>query len=255
MVTKAESLKSIDGLRLSTRTATYLIKRFGSTESIVRRGRLAAYKYGLQPELLEKAPKWEQELIFALKKRGFVRPIDDFPITLNIGAFYALIYEGYKNAFVSSINQLDNEQYEKFEPLDYDKISLFRSKLRSALSGQNSLKHQELQYNVICYRFGLATGVKHSRKETSEKYNITEHYVGVIERAVINRLKTSNALPTIFSSEEVWEKVDELIDKLIELHKDPVFKEERILIGKLEEIAKVPISGAHRAEQYLKFYC
>lgn len=109
MVRKAETLKSLDELNVSARTRTYLKKNFDSIDDVIKHGRCLVYDFGSVG-----SSKWESELTSAVKEAGLIRPKTDFARSFRIGFLYASIFWDNREDFIWHIDQLSNEQYERY---------------------------------------------------------------------------------------------------------------------------------------------
>lgn len=245
MVKKAETLKSLAELNLSKRTCAYLERGYGSTNEIIKEGRIIAFGYQKYPEMFNTAPKWKLELITALEKAGFIRPVTDFAQSLNINSLYGALHGYYDRGFITSIDQLTNEQYENFKGYDKVKIEAIKSALQSQLT--------KMELEIISYRFGLEDGCNASLDDCKEHFGVTRERIRYCEAKALRKLRASrHPLPPILeSSTEDKKQVDSIIEEIEELHKSPVYQKEAELRQRLRIISMMPFEHAKKAKEYL----
>ena len=237
MVRKAETLKSLDELNLSDRTKAYLDSNFGYIEGIIREGRIDAFEQDLGTQPKYKTSKWKSELILALRDAGFIRPTTDFLMTFCISHLYSVVYDEWKDYFVTDIGQLSNEQYEEFLSLSAQCIEDVKSLLRERLSGK--------EYEVLTLRFGLDyTGVFRTFESVGKHLNTVRTNVCRYEARALRKLRhPSTKLPAIFEVPiDLEEAVVALRTELDELYESPAFKRANEITRELEHVEKAPFN-------------
>ena len=235
MTTKAASLRSLDELNLSKRTKTYLNNNFDSVEDIIWEGRVSAYEQDLGIQNRDKAPKWKSELISALKDAGFIRPAADFLMTFHVNAIYRIAYKEWKDRFISSIEQLSNEQYEEFESLSDEAIKEVKDSLSHRLG--------EREYVILCLRFGLDdTGKSKSLEDIGNHLWVTRERVRQYEAKIFRKLgNPKTKLPAIFEAPSDLEETAETLQAELEkLYESPAFKRADEITQELEQMKKAP---------------
>ena len=236
MVRKAETLKSLDELNLSTRTKTYLEKNFDSIDEIISEGRHDAFMQDLGLLTEDKAPKWNLELISSLRKAGFIRPATDFLMTFHVSTLYRAVYKEWGDFFpATSIGQLSSEQYETFVGLSTQCIEDVRSFLQIRLSMR--------ECEVISLRFGLdCTGIYQDLESIGRRLQITRERVRQLEAKALRRLRHPEVtLPAIFEAPSNLEETAKALHaELEEFYKSPAFKRANEVTWELKHIEKVP---------------
>ncbi len=241
MVRKAEELRSLDELNLSTRTRNYLKKHFDSIDEIVMEGRVDTYEMSRGIQLTDKAPKWKLELVSALKDMGFIRPAEDFVMSFNIASLYAVvpflgwrIYPDYNSEFITSIGQLSNVQYEAFRSLTEEEIEEVKSCIGQRLTAKES--------EVIYYRFGFNGDSIRDLESVSRHLNVTRERVRQIEMKAIRKLMHPiTKLPAVFDATDKMNKnAEKLNDELEELYKSPAFVRANEITQELEYMKRLP---------------
>ena len=228
MVRKAETMKSWDELNVSARTRNYLKKNFNSISDVIKHGRCLVYDFGSVD-----SPKWESELMGAIKEAGLVRPKADFATSFRVGFLYASVFWDNREDFIWHIDQLSNEQYENFVGMSDESLESVRLSLYDRLA--------EREYKVICRRFGLDGDEGQGFESVARCFHITRECVRQIEVKALRKLRKHNTLPALFDApSELNGAISDLKNELDELHKDPTFKRECELIMKLRRMEKLP---------------
>lgn len=229
MVKRARTLRSLDDLNLSAGARIYLERGFDCIDDVVKYGRAVAYKDDGSMTLL----KWKLELVSALQEAGFIRSKADFAKSFCVGALYQVVFNDYEGSFVTQIEQLSSEQYERFVSVADEDVEAVKEALRSRLS--------ERECDIMCYRFGLNDGNMKDYAAVGRYFNVTRGCVCQAEERALRKLREYNALPTLFDAPEGLEtKIDGLKNELAELQKNPVFQKERELLATLERMKRMP---------------
>ena len=254
MLRKAETLKSLDELNMSSRAKTYFIKEFkGSLDEILFEGRYMSYLYTSCPNMAEKNRPYIRELIKALDEAGFIR--HDLNIaSFCIGRLYHIVFKDMINPtvmpsvlfdfFSYADRRVRNEKYESFQNPTDEQLSAVKQALQARLT--------EKEYAVIAYKFGFEDGNAHDLEQTGKHLNIARDCVRQIEVKALKKLQHSNTLPALVpSSDEQKAEVAAIMNELEEIRKDPIFKREADLVYKLRRISKAPFDCAEKAGVYL----
>lgn len=183
-VRKVKSLKNIEELGLSSVTEGYLVNNY-SLDDTVREGRISAAKMGTSFEMTFKAQRWRMELVSALRRTGFLRPVEDFTMALNLGSLYSAVFPGI---YMTSVDQLTNQFYEEFRGLREEIKEVVMS-----LQGQLS----EKEFEMICYHFGLDGEDARSLNSLSRHFGMTREFARQIEAETLTKLREHNTLPQI----------------------------------------------------------
>ena len=254
MLRKAETLRSLDELNMSSRAKTYYLKRFdGSLEEIVFEGRYMSYLHASYPEMAEKSLLSVKELIKALDEAGFIRH-DLSVASFCIGRLYHIVFENMINTtvmpsvlydfFAYSDCRVRNEKYESFQNPTDEQINAVKQALQDRLTEQ--------EYAIIAYRFGFEDGNAHNLEQTGEYLKTTRDSVRQIETKALKKLQHRNTLPALIpSSDKQRAEVTALMSELEEIRKDPIFKRTADLMYKLRKISKAPFDVAEEAKTYL----
>ena len=254
MLRKAETLKSLDELNMSSRAKTYYLKRFNrSLDEIVFEGRYMSYLHASYPNMAETSRPYIRELIKALDGAGFIR--HDLNIaSFCIGRLYHIVFEGMINPTVMPSVLYDffsyadcrvrNEKYESFQNPTDKQLSAVKQALQDRLTEQ--------EYAVIAYRFGLEDRNAHNMEQTGEYLKTTRDSVRQIETKALKKLQHRNTLPALIpSSDKQRAEVTALMSELEEIRENPIFKRTADLMYKLRKISKAPFDCAEEAGAYL----
>lgn len=185
-VRKAMYLRTLRELNLSEETHAYLTENFYSIEDIVKRGRVVAARIDSRFGLIHGVQKWELELTSALRKAGFIRPIEELTMIFNLGSLYSAVFS---RAFVAKIEQMPNELYENFQGFTEGEIELVKVALHNRLS--------EGEFTIACYRYGLDGESARDLKRVSRYFGMTDEATRQIETSVICKLRKQNVLPRL----------------------------------------------------------
>ena len=163
-VRRAGNLRGLQELNLSESTREYLEKTFLSIDGVIKLGRERAFESEVKPTK-RAIPKWQTELIAALREAGFIRPANDFIYSFNLGKLYADIFPN-DDCFMypSCISRLTNEQYEDFRyPTDME-VQTVKSALKKHLT--------EREFKTIYYHYGLVDGRRWPFKEIGKMFGV-----------------------------------------------------------------------------------
>lgn len=258
MVRRAETLKSLDELNLSARTKTYLKNRFNSLDEIVFEGRLMAHELANHPERVDARKKSILELANALDVAGFIRH-DINEHSFAICWLYAAIFGtreipsslkdfrnifGGKDGIQYDESRIGNERYESFKN-PVEELEDVKHSLEISLTGKEA--------EVIICRFGIADGKAHTLEEVATRFNVTRERIRAIEAKALRKLRCPRVkLPSIMMSlYEGGERVEEIIEELENIRKDPIFQKEAELRQMLRNISNMPFAFAEEATTYL----
>jgi hypothetical protein len=250
MVKKAETLKSIEELKMSKRAKTYFKNSAASLDEIIWKGRAMLYIYDYNPEAIKKGSKSLLELIGALDEAGYIRH-DINSGSFCVGNLYRMVFNdmidpikmpSFLYDFLETVDDGEticyvdyhtaNERYESFvNPTDEQLDAIIQS-LRTRLD--------EREYEILAYRLGFEDGDSHDFNQTCRHFGINRDLVRQIEAKTLRKLRKSNTLPAIVpSSDEQKAEVVTLIKKSEEITR------------RLYEISKTPFDCANDAAKYL----
>ena len=242
MVKKVAELRSLNELNLSSRTRSYLENNFNSIDDIVKEGRIDAFEQECGIQSTSKAPKWELELVSALREAGFIRPAEDFILSFNVATLYAKVSEptygkdlpDYHEEFTTKIEQLSNTQYEAFCGLAKKDIERVMSYLDAKLP--------EKEIIILCQRYGLHGENAKDLEEVGCYMNTTREHIRQIEAKALRRLKFSKErLPKVFDAPiEMNEIAETLNAELEELYKSPAFMRANEIVKELKYMKELP---------------
>lgn len=184
MIKRAETLTSLDKLNLSNRTRSFIERQNMTPDELILTGRKAAIHFAAHPNLVKKGPKWEQELVSALDKTGFIRN-DLYPRTWRVWELYSAILANEDYPGFVKCNDFNNKDYEKLTPVseeDFLKIEELLSSLGPAES------------RVIKLRFGLCTNKPYSLEEIGKEFNVTHERIRQLEFKALRKLRYESRL-------------------------------------------------------------
>lgn len=274
-IRKAETLKHLTELNLSTRTKTYLASKFNSLDEVIFEGRLMAHNRANYPEKFKR--KAMIELVNALDMAGFIRHDID-TASFAISQIYRMVscdtidvtipvnFErpsrvakriGDDGMHSCTDYRARNEKYENFRNPTSDQINTVRESLKTRLT--------DAEYALIAYELGLENGKTHNIAQISEYLNIPNGHVRRIRAAILRKIEDNTIVPPSDEQEvssiieeieklrknPIFEKEAKLINELHKIRKDPIFKREASLKERLREISKMPIGCAEAAAKYL----
>lgn len=253
MVKKAENLKSISELELSTETRNFINQIIDqgklSLEQVVLDGRIVAYglKWGFAKPPTPSV-EWRIEVATALDKAGYIRH-DLEPRVFDIADLYNYRYELYFDTpghLPTNIRELAaSGLYEKFTtPTDeqYKKLGLV---LKERLP--------EEEFQVMSMRYGLENNIPRDVEYVQQELGLSFTRVLQLEVRAFMRLRSYGSLPPLFDSSEASAKVDELIDEINKLRQDQqsIFDREEELRQELSRWVRSPFVCAEKARRYL----
>lgn len=228
----AETLRLLNKLGVSREIKEQLHSDWiSSVDEILKTWRSHAFNreiYGI------KMDGWQKEFISILKDAGYIRPAKDFAITLCIKALYGEIFWDWKKSFETDIYYFTRKQYEEFQSIPKRQVKEVKNALQKILN-------DELQYEIVCYHFGLdgsgKLGMK--RKEsTTAHFNISTLDIDNIIRAIARQ---KYELPTIFDAPKAAEeKANSLFNELQYIWESPVYKRANAIVDELDKMKELP---------------
>ncbi len=213
--------KSMDELKLSPRTKSYLQNKFPSWEDLVCGARAEAYMQECSCTPISKQTKWKQELVTAMRDAGFIRPAEDFTMSFNVARLYKAAYSNKMLPdyvkFITDIAELTASGYENFRSLTEDDIRVVRAYLSSKFTDQ--------EFEALCHIFNLNGGKMEDEKSLGRHLGISTTRARRLSTSVCRRLRHfSNKLPAIFYAPcEADGIVEDLYAELNALYESPAF--------------------------------
>lgn len=228
MIRKAETLKSVDDLNVSTETRAYLKMNFDSIDDIINYGRCLDY------DRYKGTQKWKLELLSAIREAGLVRPREDFAASFGVAYLYSRIFTEVESVFVYSIDRLSNEEYENFDGIWDEDVECVRRTLSDILTKD--------EYRIIHYLYAPDNGVMLDINTIALYLQETPDYVNKTHKLALSKLaENRDTLPAVFDSPSAVDTViSDMRSKLDELHKHPAFAEARELLAGLKSIGELP---------------
>lgn len=241
MIRKAETLKSVDDLNVSTETRAYLKMNFDSIDDIIKYGRCLDY------DMYKGAQKWKLELLSAIREAGFVRPREDFVASFGVAYLYSRIFTEVESAFVYSIDRLSNEEYENFYGIWDEDVECVRRTLSDILTKD--------EYRIIhyLYLYEPDNGVMPDIETIALCLQDTPDYVDKTSKLALSKLAENRyTLPAVFDAPSAVNAViSDMRSKLDELHKHPAFAEARGLLAGLKSIGELPFQYSNATRKQL----
>ena len=257
MVKRAKSLKSLDELGMSRQVRHFWEGHFYSLDLIVWQGRLQYYCYIERPR--KKLNKSDKELVECLDWAGYIR-YDIVPDAFRLYRLYSDIYGIDREDAPHSIRDLQtrhrvagkvledytisNRKYESFKVPSDDLVSEVETILKSRLS--------TMEYVTIMHKYGLENEEELNVSQIAKRYNITRNAVYNFRNEAFGKMRVWDRLPALPSLNEGRTEVDDIIDQLEELRRDPALIKEAKLKDELRRIAKTPFDYADKASAYLE---
>ncbi len=183
MVRKANTLDNVNELNLS-KTAVRVVKRRDLSGSLVSFGRKLAIDFDCCPGKLDRAPKWQKELVSALDQAGFIR--HDCLRTHRVWQLYEMLVPDLVADFFSE------DVYENTPDVTDEEFA-------SVLSMLDFLRDQEKV--VVTERLGLSDGDPKTLRTLAKRYFVTDTRIGTIERIAFRKLRHPSQrcmLPPLF---------------------------------------------------------
>lgn len=179
MVRKANTLKSLEELELSSKTYNYV--KDVDPEELVFLARTSS------PEIRGAYMASYKELMTAIDKAGFIRHDFD-PLSFAVGRFYRDIYPYSSEEEVGSLFGFkSNEQYETYENYNEEQINVVNYTLDRILS--------EREAEIIRLKYGLFdSGRPMSLEDIGKHYGFTKEHVRRIVNKALRKLRYGSNL-------------------------------------------------------------
>jgi len=214
-----------------------------SIDELLLIGRITAYrtKYGIQSVdgdvEWRNVEAWKVELTKALDDAGYIRH-DLTPTDIGIARFYNALF-GFNIAPMInwSFDIKSNREYERLVHVSEDRYADIKNLLEDTLS--------EEEYQNICNDFGFGL---------VEEKKCFAYYIKNVSQANIDELREK--MPRIYAvnSDKHEAEIDNLINKLNELHENSLFNKEAALRKKLSAYVNLPFTCAEKARKHLLKY-
>lgn len=201
MVRKAETLKSLDALNLSSHTQKLVEKYLGTDiQSVIRAGRINALNDDKSPEYADYYPEYKYELVKALDEAGFIRH-DLYPRTWRVWGFYNAVVNRFSLAsgtvysLATLINREDFTSSEIYENMPAVSDEEFE-KLMNVLDMLT-----EKERTVLILRFGLDGGIPKTLEQVGSMFYVTRERIRQYEAKALRKIRKRSRLcrlPALF---------------------------------------------------------
>lgn len=236
---KAAELKDLGELNLSKNIMHYG-KKYRPDELILI-GRITAYrlKWGIEtvngPEEWRNTNAWKIDLAEALDKAGYIRN-ELSPIDISISRFYNSLFSLNIAPIINwSFDVKSNRDYERLVHVDEAQHEAIKDLLKEVLSPE--------EFERVNNDFGVESGGK-----------LYSYFIKDVDWLKVEDLR--ERMPRLYSvnSKKHDDEVMNLIEKIDEIHKDPIFRKEMALRKKLTSYTDLPFTCADKARQKLLEY-
>ena len=216
MIRKAETLKDIGELKLSSCTQKLIEQRFGSdVESVVKVGRDVALSNDTHPGRTNRTPEYLRELVGALDEAGFIRH-DLYPRTWRVWTLYIIIlcpFSSYRTTREDLANFIDcktfafSKEYETMPAVNDEEF-------KQVMTVLDSLEERERTVLVLYY--GLDCGMPRTLEEIGREFSLSRERIRQIECKALRKMRNPfriRELPELFGFvHPVKPKVDIVTD-------------------------------------------
>lgn len=268
MLRNETEIKTLESLEMSARTKSYFLNRFSSIDEIIFFGRNKAYILSCNPEKTEEKAenKSTLELISALDKAGYIRH-DITYMSFMVSRLYRCIFSeideteapaDVRDLCIERVSKIGgnetyhianykkgNERYDRFENPTEEHLDNIRRVMKDLITGR--------EYDVIAFILGLEDGIPHTFEQAADQFGVNIYRIQQIRARGFRKMRRARvAIPAVLPSVRELQNVDQIIEELEELRKDPIFKREEELICRLRDISAKPFIGAAKARAYLE---